>query len=169
MCSSDLGRYYGNRVGRGDRAAWVLPGVPDLLADLHARGIAVAIATGSIRPVAEAKLLGAGLSERFPTGAFGDEARDRTELVRTAWTRACTHHGRPFTPGRTVVIGDTPADIAAARAAGNRVLAVATGRFGTGELGELGPDGTFADLADIAAVVEAIRGPGPAAGTPTVQ
>jgi phosphoglycolate phosphatase-like HAD superfamily hydrolase len=160
-----LGDYYADRVGAGDRTGWVLPGVPDLLLELRATGVAIAIATGSTRAVAEAKLIGAGLDGHFPTGAFGDEARDRAALVHTAWTRACAHHGRSFPVTDTVVIGDTPADIAAARHTGTRVVAVATGRFGVDELDGHGPDATFADLADVAAVVRAISGPGPAPGT----
>ena len=151
-----VGRYYAERVGPGDRAGWVLPGVPQLLDALRARGIAVALATGSIRTVAETKLVGAGLAGCFATGAFGDEARDRAELVRTAWDRACEHHGRSFPATNTVVIGDTPADIGAARDTGTRVVAVATGRFGVDELAAHGPDATFTDLADLDAVVQAI-------------
>jgi len=154
-----VGRYYADRVGPGDRAGWVLPGVPELLGTLRTLGVTVVLATGSIRTVAEAKLAAAGLAGHFTTGAFGDEARDRAGLVRTAWDRACAHHGRTFPAGRTVVIGDTPADIGAARDTGTRVVAVATGRFGVGELEAHGPDATFTDLADLDAVLRAIAAP----------
>ncbi len=156
--SSVLGRYYHRRVDPHDRADWVLPGAPELLKKLQAAGIALAIATGSIRSVAELKLLGAGLSDYFPAGAFGDEASDRPALVKQALASASERYGRRFLAADSVVIGDTPADISAARQSGTRVVAVATGRFGIDELEWHGPDATFGDLTDVDAVMQAIRG-----------
>ena len=59
--------------------------------------------------------------------AFGSDAEDRDELPGIARSRAAL----PAWPReRTVVIGDTPRDIACARADGVRVVAVGTGPFG---------------------------------------
>ena len=60
---------------------------------------------------------------------------------------------------RPVVIGDTPDDIACARAAGARAIAVATGSFSLDQLTAAGGDVVLADLSDTAAVLAAIGGP----------
>ncbi len=156
--SAILGRYYQLRVDPQDRADWLLPGATEVLRRLQAAGIALAIATGSIRSVAERKLVGAGLHEYFPAGAFGDEVSDRAGLVRRALADATTRYGRRFLAADAVVIGDTPADIRAARHTGTRVVTVATGRFHTDELDGHGPDAAFDDLSNTDAVVRAIRG-----------
>jgi phosphoglycolate phosphatase len=153
-----MGRYYRLRVHEGDRLDWVLGGVSDLLRKLHAAGIATAVATGSARLVGETKLAAAGLAAHFPAGAFGDEAADRADLIRQALRHATEVYGRRFLAANAVVIGDAPVDIEAAREIGARVVAVASGRFGTDALDEHGPDALFPDLANVDNVVRAIRG-----------
>ncbi len=152
-----VGRYYRLRVGGTDRVEWLLPGVVELLRKLRANGVALAIATGSAREVALAKLEASGLAEFFPAGAFGDEVHDRAALLRTALGSANAHYGRRFLAPNAVVIGDTPVDIAGARAIGARVVAVATGRFGVEELDGHGPDASFEDLSPTDAVVKVVR------------
>jgi phosphoglycolate phosphatase len=49
---------------------------------------------------------------------------------------------------QSVVIGDTPHDVACARAIGARVLAVATGNFSEEDLQAAGADVTLPDLSD---------------------
>jgi phosphoglycolate phosphatase-like HAD superfamily hydrolase len=73
--------------------------------------------------------------------------------------QATARYGRKFLAANAVVIGDTPADVNAARETGARVVAVATGRFDIDELDALGPDATFADLTNADAVIKAIREP----------
>ncbi len=154
-----VNRFYHLRVRDGDRTSWVLPGAADVLRKLRATGIAMAIATGSVREVAELKLSSSGLRDYFPAGAFGDEVPDRASLVRRAVQQATASYGRRFLAANAVVIGDTPADVAAARENGARVIAVATGRFDVDELDACGPDATFADLTNADAVIKAIREP----------
>ena len=153
-----MGRYYSLRVGPGDRADRVLPGVAELLRRLRASGVPVAIATGSARAVAQAKLRAAGLADYLRSGAYGDEVEDRPELLRRAIVDASGAYGRRFLAGNAIVIGDTPGDILAARVVGARVLAVATGRFSLDELDEHGPDFSFPHLDSPDAVIRAIRG-----------
>jgi phosphoglycolate phosphatase-like HAD superfamily hydrolase len=54
---------------------------------------------------------------------------------------------------RVVVIGDTPHDVACARAIGARVIAVATGNYSEDQLRAAGADVTLPDLADTERVV----------------
>jgi phosphoglycolate phosphatase-like HAD superfamily hydrolase len=60
-------------------------------------------------------------------------------------------------PAHAVVVGDTPFDVACARAAGARVIAVATGGHSVDDLQACGPDAVFEDLSDVEAVLAVIH------------
>jgi phosphoglycolate phosphatase-like HAD superfamily hydrolase len=81
-----------------------------------------------------------GLDHHFGFGAFGSDHADRNLLGPIALERAVRHNGRDHSAARTWVIGDTPKDIACARAMGARCVAVATGRFTVRELEAFGAD-----------------------------
>jgi phosphoglycolate phosphatase-like HAD superfamily hydrolase len=127
-----------------DLSACVAPGVPEVLAALSAQPEAyrLALVTGNLEPVARRKLASAGIGRYFPAGqgGFGSDAEDRGELPAVARARA---GGWPRE--RTVVIGDTPRDIACARVDRVRVVAVATGLY------------PAEALADADAVVDGVR------------
>jgi phosphoglycolate phosphatase len=127
-----------------DLSGLVAPGVPDALTALAAEpeSYRLALLTGNLEPVARRKLASAGIGHWFAPGqgGFGSDAEDRGALPAIARARA---GGWPRE--RTVVIGDTPRDIACARADGVRVIAVATGPFGAQA------------LADAVAVVDGVR------------
>jgi phosphoglycolate phosphatase len=115
------------------------PGVPDTLAELVARGGILSLVTGNLEPIARLKLERAGLGRWFAAGqgGFGSDAEDRAELPAIARRRAgALDGGAPYPRERTVVIGDTPRDIACARADGVRCIAVATGPYGADELAD---------------------------------
>ncbi len=79
------------------------------------------------------KLARAGIGSFFEEGqgGFGSDAEAREELPPLARARA-----GDWPRERTVVIGDTPRDIACARADGLRVVAVTTGPFTADALAE---------------------------------
>jgi len=114
----------------------LLPGIPGVLDELAAAGYVLGLATGNVRQGARLKLTRGDLWRRFSFGGFGDDAADRGEMVRIAASRS----PRRFAPEDTWIIGDTPLDIAAARAAGFPVLAVATGTHSLAQLEEARPD-----------------------------
>lgn len=119
-----------------DLSARVAPGVPELLAALAEReGVLLSLVTGNLEPVARMKLRAAGIGAFFPAGqgGFGSDHEDRTELPAIARRRA-GEPGEPHPRERTLVIGDTPRDIACARADGVRVVAVAGGPYRAEEL-----------------------------------
>lgn len=135
---------YARRVP-DDLSSTVLPGMGELLAELAPRDdVRLSLVTGNLQPIARMKLAAAGVGHYFPAGqgGFGSDSEDRTRLPAVARTRAGTADD-PHPRERTVVIGDTPRDIACARADGVRVLAVATGRFRVDDLG--GADGVAPD------------------------
>jgi phosphoglycolate phosphatase len=114
----------------------VLPGMSELLAELDGHdNVRLSLVTGNFEPVARLKLGHAGIGDHFPRrqGGFGSDAEDRAMLPHIARKRA-GHDGIEFPRARTIVIGDTPRDIACARADEVRCYAVATGPFGVDEL-----------------------------------
>lgn len=116
----------------------VIPGIPELLASLEAAGgFELALLTGNFEPIARLKLARAGIGKHFRPrqGAFGSDAEDRAELPAIARRRAGAGNA-PYPRKQTVVIGDTPLDIACARADRVRCVAVATGAYGVDELRE---------------------------------
>jgi len=132
----------------------VLPGVRALIAALDAAGATQTLVTGNIEPNARLKLEAVGLSPgpvRVELGAYASDDGVRDNLVPIALDR-CRAAGVAVDTGRTWVIGDTPLDLACARAAGVRCLLVATGTYGPAELVGAGADAVVPDLTDTAGV-----------------
>ena len=135
-----LGRLDWNLI-HGGFCGRVLDGVPELLARLADRADAtVGLLTGNTAGGAAAKMRHFGLANHFPFGAYGCDHADRNRLGPIALERASIHAGKAFTAAETLVIGDTPKDIACARAIGARCLAVATGQFSAAALEAHGAD-----------------------------
>ena len=129
-----------------DRGVRVLAGVEGALAYLKARpGVVLGVATGNVRAGADAKLAAAGLLHWFELGGYGSDSHLRAELVARAIER-----GRARGEVReVVVVGDTIYDIAAARACGATVCAVATGSDPAEALTDA--DAVFASMAELPA------------------
>ena len=124
------------------------PGVLGILEESHKRPELVqALLTGNIEKGARLKLTHYGVNHFFGFGAFADDSAVRNELGPHAKRRAKEHHGEEFPPERIFVIGDTPHDIACARAIGAKAIAVATGAFTEKQLKDCGADAVFTDLA----------------------
>jgi phosphoglycolate phosphatase-like HAD superfamily hydrolase len=119
----------------------VLPGIPEVLDELCARGAVIGLLTGNLEPIAMAKMRKAGLQGRFDFGAFGEESATRSELVPVALGKA------RVSAAQAVVVGDTPLDIEAAMVHGVRSCGVATGPFDEEELREAGADLVVSSLA----------------------
>jgi len=135
----------------------LLPGVLPLL-DALAREPAwrLGLLTGNMTEMARIKLDRFGIAGRFAFGAFGEQAPDRNALARELVARLGRQHG--IAPRRCVVVGDTEHDIACARAAGARVVAVATGGSGREVLARHAPDLLLDDLGDAPGLVRWARG-----------
>jgi phosphoglycolate phosphatase len=128
-----------------DLSSTVIPGIRELLEWCSAReDMLLGLVTGNFEAIARLKLARAGIGGHFRPGlgGFGSDAEDRAALPHLARRRA-GHDGVPFPRAQTVVIGDTPRDIACARADGVRCIAVATGPYDVEQLG--GADGVAAD------------------------
>jgi phosphoglycolate phosphatase len=121
-------------------------------------GVVQSLLTGNIRPLAEIKLGPLGLTEHLDldVGAYGDAHEVRAELVPLARSRAARAYGHDFDGQATVLVGDTPLDVAAALATGARAVAVATGQFTAADLAASGAHAVLPDLADTGQVLTAI-------------
>ncbi len=127
----------------------VYPGVRELLRALDGcAGVTMGLVTGNIESCAWVKLEACGIRAHFELGAFGHEHADRREIARLARRRA----ERSGACSRCVLIGDTPADIAAARAIDAESIAVATGGFSAAELRGAGAAHVLETLSDVSAV-----------------
>ena len=136
-----------------DLSHTVIPGIPELLVSLfYDDDVRVALLTGNFEPIARLKLARAGIGDQFGPGqgAFGSDAEDRAALPALARRRA-GDAGVPYPRERTIVIGDTPLDIACAGADGVRCAAVATGPFGADAL--TGADAVAADAHELMGVL----------------
>ncbi len=121
----------------------VMPGVVPMLAYLHQAGAALGVATGNLESIGWIKIEAAGLREWFTFGGFSDGFDLRADMIAHALRLAHKAAG----PGATVcVVGDTPFDIAAARANGLPTIAVATGNYSFDELMESDPEACASTL-----------------------
>jgi phosphoglycolate phosphatase-like HAD superfamily hydrolase len=110
-------------------------------------GVAVGLGTGNIRAGALLKLGRVGIADRFAFGGFGSDHEDRAALLAIAAARGAVQLGCPRPRCRVVVVGDTPRDVAAARAIGAESLVLATSGFTEAVLRASGATHVFADLA----------------------
>ena len=151
-------------AARARQVVTALPGASAALAGLAAlapgQGPVQSLLTGNIRPMAEIKLAAAGLTRHLDleVGSYGDQHEIRAELVAPARAAAAAAYGQDFGGTATVLIGDTPLDVAAALATGARAVGVATGHFSAADLAAAGAHAVLPDLTGTAAVVSAILG-----------
>jgi phosphoglycolate phosphatase-like HAD superfamily hydrolase len=135
----------------------VYPGVPETLEALHhADGVINSLLTGNLEANAAVKVGAFGLERwlDFEAGAYGSDPHERrSDLVAIARERAAARYGEPT---GAVLVGDTPLDVLAAREAGARAVAVATGFADPDALRESEPDVLLQDLSDTEAAIRAI-------------
>jgi phosphoglycolate phosphatase-like HAD superfamily hydrolase len=123
----------------------VLPGAEETLRSLGDAGVLLGIVSGAMEGAARTKLIPADLNRFFIFGAYGSDSPDRAELTRIAIEKATRLHSL-LTPSQVAVVGDTPRDIEAAKAAGAISVGVASGHFSVDELTAVGGDYVLASL-----------------------
>lgn len=125
----------------------VLEGVEDLLLMLSEAGTMLGLVSGAMEGAARVKLSRPDLNRFFVFGGYGSDSDDRAMLTRVAIEKASMLHGHDVTPDRVIVVGDTPLDVQAARAAGAVPVAVASGRVSVEELRSAGAANVLRSLA----------------------
>lgn len=108
------------------------------------------VVTGNLRATARTKVTALGLDAHLDleAAAYGDDGPTRDALVPVALARAGVDARDAW------VVGDTPHDLACARAGGVRCLLVATGSYSYDDLAAAGPDAVLPDLRDAVAVLD---------------
>jgi phosphoglycolate phosphatase len=156
-----LERELAQRVDQMTAEGHACPGAETVLRALSTTdGVEQTVLTGNIAPNARAKLSAFGL-DRFldlAVGAYGGEHSDRRQLLPLAWQHQREDRGTDYRPDETWIVGDTPNDLACARAGGASCLLVATGRVALAELKALGPDAELEDLTDTQRVLDILTG-----------
>ena len=136
-----------HQPGTGRKA--VMPGIREILDALERKpDVFLGLLTGNFEAGARVKLGYFDLWRYFRCGAFGDDAADRNELVPFAVRRAEACGLPRIPPADIIVVGDTPADVACAKAGGATAVAVATGSSSVDDLRVTGAEHVFGDLSD---------------------
>jgi phosphoglycolate phosphatase-like HAD superfamily hydrolase len=135
----ELGRLYARYLMSLAEDIWtspeyrVLPGAEQTLVRLGEAGVMLGLVSGAMEGAARTKLMPGNLNRFFVFGAYGSDSPDRAELTARAIEKAARLHGQ-LSPAQVSVVGDTPRDIEAARAAGAVSVGVASGHYSTEEL-----------------------------------
>jgi phosphoglycolate phosphatase len=156
--TSAVGRHFEVLLEGRSLEHLVLDGVLETVRLLRGHGATLSALTGNARGVAVGRLRAAGLADLIVDGAYGDEADERHQHMALAASRARHRTGRQFTLAETVIVGDTPRDIEAAKRAGCAVVAVATGKFTATELAEHDPDALLENMSDPDIAADVILG-----------
>jgi phosphoglycolate phosphatase len=129
----------------------VLPGVRRLLETIdQSDHVFAALLTGNSEEGARIKLQHFDIWKFFRCGAYGDDVADRNHLFEVAIQRAEACGAPRVAAHEVVVVGDTVLDVACAKAAGARSVAVATGPCDVDTLRKSGADVVVRDLSDTA-------------------
>ncbi|MBA2472014.1 MAG: HAD family hydrolase [Pseudonocardiales bacterium] len=126
----------------------VLGGAEDLLQRLTAAGIILGVVSGAMEGAARTKMEPGKLNRYFVFGSYGSDSPDRTEVTRLGVAKAARLHGQELPPEQVYVVGDTPRDIAAGRAAGATAIGVASGHYDADELSAAQADHVMRSLSE---------------------
>jgi phosphoglycolate phosphatase-like HAD superfamily hydrolase len=124
------------------------PSILELIAHLQARGKLLGAASGNLETVGWLKLEKAGIRQMFAFGSFSFPRESRADIFQHGIDLARERLGSQASVN---VVGDTPADIQAARAVGATVIILATGTYSFAELKAFDPDACFACGTDLLA------------------
>jgi beta-phosphoglucomutase-like phosphatase (HAD superfamily) len=132
-----------------------VPGIESALAGLLQRGYAVCVASSATHPALQRKLGLTGLLDYFaPDAIFSVTDVERGKPEPDLFLHAAASMG--FEPARCVVVEDSPFGVAAAQAAGMRVVGCSGGVTSAEQL--TAADVFLDDLGKLPEVVETLQG-----------
>lgn len=134
----------------------IMHGAEELLKELYKNNVMLGVLTGNLEAIAQEKLRKLNLSKYFITGYFGDKSKFRSDLAKKAADDASGVYNIPR--DNIFIIGDTPRDINAGKAAGVRTIGVASGIYSVKELLGAEPDLVISGLYEIEPVKKLILG-----------
>ncbi len=125
-----------------EQSSWI-PGAPEALEALGAQGLALALCTNKARPVAEAVLESLGIASRFTiVYAGGDSLGKKPDPRPLLWIA----QRATVSVEESVMVGDGPQDVLAARGAGMRSVGIVSGYARDDRLLAAKPDVLLPDL-----------------------
>lgn len=124
------------------------PSILELIHHLQSQGKLLGAASGNLETVGWLKLETARIKPMFAFGSFSFPRESRAEIFQHGIDLARQRLGEHAS---VTVVGDTPADIDAARAVGAPVIVLATGIYSFAQLRALNPDACFACGTDLLA------------------
>ena len=126
------------------------PGILDLLNFISRKdNLFNVLGTGNFENAARIKLSKHDMNTFFSTGGFGDNAKERWQVIEEAINKAEKLFNMTFCKENIYVIGDTPKDIECGIKLGIKSVGVATGSHTSDQLKEYNPDHVFEDLTDL--------------------
>jgi AHBA synthesis associated protein len=126
-------------------------GIPHLLAELDRRGIVMGVVTGKHGHRARRILRRLELNLHFVVVIGGDEVRPGKPAPDVVWRALDV---MKLDSGRAVLVGDSPLDVAAARAAGVESAGAMWGAVSRSKLNDARPDWILEAPADVLALVD---------------
>ncbi|MDR1709808.1 MAG: HAD-IA family hydrolase, partial [Candidatus Accumulibacter sp.] len=130
-----LAEAYRRHYLAGEADLRLFPGIAELIRDLHARGVRIAVATGKRRPGLERALAAADLAACFDATRCADDCPSKPNPRMIEELRAQLSAPRET----TLMVGDTTHDLQMAKNAGVAALAAAYGAHPRAELERLEP------------------------------
>ena len=139
-----------SEMNKPNQKKHIEPGILELLDVLNSHNdVTLGLLTGNWRQGARIKLEHFNLFHYFQFGAFADDSEFRNDLPQYAVQRCFEITGNKVFPENTIIIGDTPLDVACAKEFGAKSIAVATGFSSYDELEKARPDVLFHDLSKV--------------------
>lgn len=128
-----IDEYFKTHEDDSSRGEYVrLPSINAFLSYLAERKVRMGLVTGNIKRHSLWKMKNAGFDGYFETGAYGDDAENRWEIMTVALER-----NKDIGRGSICHFGDSPADLDAARRCGIRAVAISEKGGGTHSRAEL--------------------------------
>ncbi|MCU0454193.1 MAG: HAD family hydrolase [Bacteroidetes bacterium] len=149
-------RYLAFYKGHHRELASVYEGIPALLEELHQRGVALAVFTGKGRHTTDITLDVLGLTHYFRKVVTGNDVvkhKPSGEGIQSIM------RDLGLEPSRTVMVGDSAADILAAKEAGVPVASVLWDAFNRDRALQLQRDFTFHSVEDFSAWARSVATP----------
>lgn len=143
--SGDFAARYRFHYQAGEGRVELFAGIRELIDALAAHGARLAVATGKTQAGLERAFAAAGLGARFVAVRCADQTQPKPHpaMLLELMAQLATP------PARTLMIGDTTHDLAMARAAGTRAVAVAYGAHPRAELEAAAPEHVFDSVSEL--------------------
>ena len=136
----------------------LMPGVVEILEHLvKDPTVFLALATGNFEGAGHVKLKRGNIDHYFQTGGFGNDAREREKILLAAVAYSEELARKSFAKENIFVIGDTEYDIAAAKKAGLKSIAVLTNGRTRKHFEKDPPDHILQDLTNIPAFLACLK------------